>query len=183
VDQCPVLGTSRSYVERGSEPSLVGRSGHYRNIAPQRGMGNGGPGNGGPGGGQPGRRMATGRSASTLPSKGSRPALDRKPRNVKGLPDPQWSGAQGQSHGRSLTGTPAGACVPLHRRAARSGGEVPRTTREAGRRAGAWRRGPASRLRCPSRRGPGSRARRRQGRVPPYRSGGRASGRDRDVGR
>jgi len=67
--------------------------------------------------------------------------------------------------------------VPLHPAA--------RTTREARETcAGAPRRRLSLvRLRCSSRRGPGSRERRRQGLVPPCRSGGRASGRDRRVGR
>jgi hypothetical protein len=70
--------------------------------------------------------------------------------------------------------------VPLHPAA-----RATRTTRGAREtRAGApGRRLGLARLRCPSRRGPGSRERRRQGRVPPCRSGGRASGRDRRVGR
>lgn len=58
--------------------------------------------------------------------KGSRPAEDRKPRNVKGLPDPQWSGAREQFHRRSLTGTPAGAC--------RTVASVCRSIRQRGRR-------------------------------------------------
>ena len=171
VHQCPVLGTSRSYVERGSAPSLVGRSGHYRNIAPQAGPAN-----------RP-KRSATGRAPSTPTSKRLPTCRGPEAQERQGAPGPPVVGsprtvspaiANGDS-GRRMPDRCIG--VPLHPAA--------RTTREARETcAGAPRRRLSLvRLRCSSRRGPGSRERRRQGLVPPCRSGGRASGRDRRVGR
>jgi hypothetical protein len=169
----PALGTSRSYVERGSAPSLVGRSGPYRNIAPQRA-------------GQPSQEVrnwpiSIDADAKRLPTCRGPEAQERQ-----GAPGPPVVGSPRTvspaiANGDSGPRTPDRCIgVPLHPAA-----RATRTTRGAGEtRAGApGRRLGLARLRCPSRRGPGSRERRRQGRVPPCRSGGRASGRDRRVGR